>query len=167
VFLLVFWQAMTDFDDNGNRRAGPLGIRTPTPLAWINPFVAQADVLCGTESTFGGGWCSFVNGLVPSENGVIIRDGGAIPVPAPPMPGEVQDKGVAVGGQPIRGGFGENDVAAANQAFGPLRDTLWTRSVALWLGLSAVFVFLSVQAVSPTRRWHLRRPTRGPASPAP
>ena len=30
---------------------------TPTPLAWVNPFIAQADVLCGTESAFGGGWC--------------------------------------------------------------------------------------------------------------
>ena len=46
-----------------NRRPGPLGIRTPYPLAWVNPFLAQADVLCGTESTFGGGWCSVVQGL--------------------------------------------------------------------------------------------------------
>ncbi len=49
VFLLVFWQAMGSFDANGNRRPGPLGIRTPTPLAWVNPFMAQLDVLCGTE----------------------------------------------------------------------------------------------------------------------
>ena len=67
VFLLVFWQAMGAFDAFGNRRPGPLGIRTPTPLAWVNPFIAQADVLCGTESTFGGGWCGFTNGLVPSD----------------------------------------------------------------------------------------------------
>ena len=167
VFVLVFWQAMTEFDNNGNRRAGPLGIRTPTALAWINPFVAQADVLCGTESTFGGGWCSFVNGLVPAENGVVIRDGGVIPVPAPPMPGVGQDKLVGVGEPLVRGGFAANDVAAAEQAFGPERDRLWTRSVATWLLLSVVFVFLSVQAVSPTRRWHIRRPARAPTSPAP
>ncbi|HEX7346567.1 MAG TPA: ABC transporter permease, partial [Candidatus Limnocylindrales bacterium] len=46
VFLLIFWQAMGSFDANGNRRPGPLGIRTPAPLAWVNPFIAQADVMC-------------------------------------------------------------------------------------------------------------------------
>src|SRR6188508_3746608 len=88
VFLLVFWQAMGSFDNNGNRRPGPLGIRTPYPLAWINPFLAQADVLCGTESTFGGGWCQAVNSIAPSTDGVLINGGGevAVPVPAGPQP---------------------------------------------------------------------------------
>ena len=168
VFVLVFWQAITDFDENGRRRAGPLGIRAPTPLAWINPFVAQADVLCGTESSFGGGWCNFTNGLVPSENGVIIRDGGVVPVPAPPMPGAVRG-GVGIAEPALGGGVEDaggaaNDVAA--QPFGPERDRLWTRTVASWLVLTALFVFLSVQAVSPTRRWSLRREPRRPAEPA-
>ena len=57
VFVLGFWQAMASVDANGNRRPGPLGIRAPTPVAWVNPFIAQADVMCGTESRFGGGWC--------------------------------------------------------------------------------------------------------------
>jgi ABC-type transport system involved in multi-copper enzyme maturation permease subunit len=167
VFVLVFWQAMTQLDDNGNRRAGPLGIRTPTPLAWINPFVAQADVLCGTESTFGGGWCNFTNGLVPTETGVIIRDGGVVPVPAPPMPGVVRDDvGIAepaVRRAAVEGGVAPGDVVA--QAFGPERDRLWTRTVAAWLALSALFIFLSVQAVSPTRRWTFRREARPRSEP--
>jgi hypothetical protein len=167
VFLLVFWQAMGTFDGFGNRRPGPLGIRTPTPLAWINPFIAQADVLCGTESSFGGGWCGFTNGLVPSDTGVIIRDGGAIPVPAPPVPG-ITDKGFAepeimvVDGNGVERGVAPNDAVDPTQPFGPQRDTLWTKSVATWLVLSVIFIFLSVQAVSPTRRWHLRRPRRKP-----
>jgi ABC-type transport system involved in multi-copper enzyme maturation permease subunit len=175
VFLLVFWQAMGAFDAFGNRRPGPLGIRTPTPLAWINPFIAQADVLCGTESTFGGGWCGFTNGLVPSDTGVIIQDGGAIPVPAPPMPG-INDKGfaepavvvdgMAVDDTGVARRVALGDVVDPTQPFGPQRDTLWTKSVATWLVLSVVFIFLSVQAVSPTRRWHLRRPRRGPRSVA-
>ena len=40
---------------------------------------------------------SFTNGLVPSETGVIIRDGGVVPVPAPPIPGMANQGGVAVG----------------------------------------------------------------------
>jgi hypothetical protein len=148
--------------DTGERD-DPLGIRTPSPLAWVNPFVAQADVLCGTESSFGGGWCRFINSLVPAENGIIIRDGGVVPVAPPPIPG-MANRGVGVA-------VGAAEPAVVNdagiQAFGPERDRLWTRGVALWLGLSAVFIFLSVQAVSPTRRWQFRRGTRAPTEPAP
>jgi len=169
IFLLVFWQAMGSFDANGNRRPGPLGIRTPTPLAWINPFIAQADVMCGTESTFGGGWCGFVNGLVPTNDGVIFTNGGnGVPMPAP-MPA-IPEKGFAEPGiddsRLIVGGAPLNDVVDPTQPFGPQRDTLWTKSVASWLVLSVIFLFLSVQAVSPTRRWHLRRGPRAPRGPA-
>jgi ABC-type transport system involved in multi-copper enzyme maturation permease subunit len=165
VFLLIFWQAMGSFDQNGVRRPGPLGIRTPTPLAWINPFIAQADVLCGTESSFGGGWCSMVSGLVPSNEGIIFTDGGAVPRPAP-MPA-IEEKGVAEPGvvvidDGVARDMPVNDVVDPTQPFGPQRDTLWTKSVGMWLALSAIFVLLSVQAVSPTRRWHLRRPRRTP-----
>ena len=59
-----------------------------------------------------------------------------------------------------------NDVVEPAQPFGPTRDTLWTKSVASWLVLSVVFLFLSVQAVSPTRRWHLRRGARVRRGPA-
>jgi ABC-2 type transport system permease protein len=171
VFLLVFWQAMGSFDANGNRRPGPLGIRSPMPLAWVNPFMAQIDVLCGTESTFGGGWCSIVNGLVPTTDGVVFNEGGGgVPMPAP-MPVAIPEKGMmpgADGGVVIgdaAGGFAANDVAA-EQPFGAQRDTLWTKTVAMWLGLSVVFLVLSVQAVSPTRRWRIpRRSPRGSPSP--
>ncbi len=46
------------------------------------------------------------------------------------------------------------------QPFDVQRDFLWPKSVATWLILSAIFLLLSVQAVSPTRRWHLRRGPR-------
>jgi ABC-type transport system involved in multi-copper enzyme maturation permease subunit len=166
VFLLVFWQAMGSFDNNGNRRPGPLGIRTPYPLAWVNPFLAQADVLCGTESSFGGGWCQAVESLAPSANGVIINDGGAVPMP---MPVAVPESGVAPGGAVIDDGGGAAvNVAAPDQPFGVRRDTLWPKTVAMWLGMSVFFLLLSVQAVSPTRRWRIRRRgARAPESPAP
>jgi ABC-type transport system involved in multi-copper enzyme maturation permease subunit len=171
VFLLIFWQAMGSFDANGNRRPGPLGIRTPAPLAWINPFIAQADVMCNTESTVGGGWCSIVQGLAPSNDGVIINDGGGV-VPMPmPVPVAIPEKGFAPAGAAVAiddgvREFAPNDVIAPDQQpFGFRRDTLWTKSVAVWLGLSVIFILLSVQAVSPTRRWRLRRGA-APRSPA-
>src|SRR5918995_6706801 len=83
VFILIFWQAMSAFDNNGNRQSGPLGIRSPVILAYLNPFIAQADVMCGTEASFGGGWCSAVSGLAPSTDGVVFlnepTDGGLVP----------------------------------------------------------------------------------------
>ena len=39
-------------------------------------------------------------------------------------------------------------------------DTIWTKTVIGWLILSVVFLILSVQFVSPTRRWRLRRGPR-------
>ncbi len=171
VFVLIFWQAMSTFDNNGNRQAGPLGIRSPTPLAWVNPFLAQADVLCGTESTFGGGWCQGLASLVPdsTNQGVIINDrGGAVPIPMPMPagPGVIIDGKVDVGGD-INAPVLQDVVGQPVQPFGFQRDGLWTKSVVTWLVLSLVFLGLSVQAVSPTRRWRVRGRSAASRSPQP
>ncbi len=166
IFILGFWAAMARFDDQGNRVAGPFGIRTPTVLAWVNPFIAQADVLCGTEAPFGGMWCSMVSGLAPSGNGVVfVGDGGGVsepPVPAP-MPAIDDGKGVEV----VVGERIAPDIAPPQQVL-PAREALWPKSVATWLVLSVIFLLLSVQSVSPTRRWRLRRgPRVAPATEGP
>jgi ABC-type transport system involved in multi-copper enzyme maturation permease subunit len=167
VFLLFFWQAMATFDQNGVRRAGPLGIRSPEPLAWLNPFIAQADVLCGTESSFGSGWCGIVSAVAPINDGIIFT--GGPPVVAEPAVVIDQTGGEFAEDLPLRaaapppGGGVAIDPA---QQFGVQRDTLWPKSVATWLVLSVVFIFLSVQAVSPTRRWRLRRRARPSGSPS-
>ena len=169
IFVLGFWQAMGRFDEQGNRQ-GLFGIRSPAILAYLNPFVAQADVMCGTETTFGGGWCSAVNGLVPTNNPIVF--GKDVPEPIPmPAPVFIDGKGV----------IGVDDVAFAEggrampavaiepnqvQPFDVPRDELWPKSVVTWLILSAIFLFLAVQAVSPTRRWRIRRGRRmSPAAP--
>jgi hypothetical protein len=101
---------------------------------------------------------------VPTQDGVVFT-GNAVPVGPAVMPGGmpgviVDGKGVAVDqlGRPLD--------AAPVQAFGPARDRLWPRAVATWLILSAVFLALSVQLVSPTRRWRLRRPRRASTTDA-
>jgi ABC-type transport system involved in multi-copper enzyme maturation permease subunit len=160
IFVLGFWQAMGRFDDQGNRE-GLFGIRSPAILAYLNPFVAQADVMCGTETTFGGGWCSAVNSLVPTNNAIVF---GQEPVP---VPGPVFIDGKGVIGNDVafadRGGVVMNAVAvdpAQVQPFDVPRDELWPKSVFTWLVLSVIFLLLSVQAVSPTRRWRIRRGAR-------
>ncbi|HEV2950574.1 MAG TPA: ABC transporter permease subunit, partial [Actinomycetota bacterium] len=183
IIVLGFWQAIGRFDENGNRE-GLFGIRSPAILAYLNPFVAQADVMCGTESTFGGGWCGVVSGLVPSNEGIVFLE-EPMPMPMPAIDGkgvivdgvadaEVIRNGdfvaIAPGERPMRGFVVKGGVAfeagvdvAANDVIDPAqvqpfdvqRDFLWPKSVATWLILSVVFLLLSVQAVSPTRRWHL------------
>jgi ABC-2 type transport system permease protein len=186
IFVLGFWQAIGRFDENGNRE-GLFGIRSPVILAYLNPFVAQADVMCGTESTFGGGWCNIVSGLVPSNDGIIFTD-QPVTMPAPVV---MPDKGFIDGGfvndagdvVVVDGDFeaiqrkavaleAGVDVPARIaidpaqvQPFDVQRDFLWPKSVVTWLILSVVFLLLSVQAVSPTRRWHIRRRTRVTPSP--
>lgn len=160
-FVLIFWTAMGTFDNNGNRVGGLFGMRAPAVLGYMNPFIAQADVMCTTESSFGGGWCSMVDSLLPNRNGVVFVDGGAVPVPAPPVLQTIDGKEVMV--DP---GFAAEDVAP--QQVAPQRESIWVRSVITWLLLSVLFLFIAVQSVSPTRRWRPRlrrgRPDRSPSA---
>ena len=174
VFILIFWTAMGSFDNNGNRVGGMFGIRPPAILAYVNPFIAQADVMCGTEATFGGAWCSGVQTLAPTNDGIIFvenQNGGVIPggvpvaVPAPALR-QIDDSGGEALVDPNTGVFVDDGVGvdvAPGQAVLPAgRDALWPKSVLTWLILSVIFLALSVQFVSPTRRWRLRR---GPEMP--
>ena len=158
-FILVFWNDLSGFDENGNR-TGHFGIRTPVILAYMNPFIAQADVMCTTENTFGGEWCELTNGFVPTSGIVFVDGGGSEPMPPPGAP-QVDPAVDPNSGKPEPGVSGGDD-GVANQVvpFGQEREWLWPRSVATWLILSVIFTLISVQAVSPTRRWRLRR---GPA----
>jgi hypothetical protein len=64
----------------------------------------------------------------------------------------IDDKGQVIQGP-------QPDVRAVNDvaAFGVVRDSFWPRSMLTWLILTAIFLLISIQFVSPTRRWHLRR----------
>jgi len=181
IFILIFWQALAN-DDNG-RGNGPIKGSPPAIIAWINPFLAQVDVLCGTE-TSNGGFCSIESSILQDRSqGVIFQDqtGGGIIAPVPikggvPVPGggAVQLGPVDANGNPMatdeNGNFVDsqgnrfdqngNPVAPNGAPFGVARDTFWTKSVATWLVLSVLLIFGAVQFVSPTRRWRLRRGRR-------
>jgi ABC-2 type transport system permease protein len=135
-FLFIFWMVMSgwnqfappqrdgSFLDNALRRP-------PEALLYFNPFVAQVDVVCGTETGFGS-YCQII-GQITDRPAVGMFDG---------------DVGFRPGFQP--------DVMP--EQFGVPRDGYWPRSLGAWLGLSLLLLFLSVQLVSPTRRWRLRLP---------
>ena len=177
LFLLVFWQAMGT-SDNG-RGAGPIKGSPPHVLAYLNPFIAQVDVLCGTETSFGG-WCSLESGLLPDSNGVFPSAQGSDQSVTLPAPAVIGKGGVVVGNDGTvidTTGLSQEDIqtlqrklAIANGGqfavpadvvpFGPTRDALWPKSVATWSVLAVAFLLLSAQFVSPTRRWRLRRGPR-------
>lgn len=159
VFLLVFWGAMTTHDNgDGN---GPVRGSAPQEIAYLNPFLAQVDVLCGTEISLGG-WCSIESSLLPNQNGVVFVGGSDQIAPAisESVPLVNGGKGVFIT-RPADNAVG---VAADVAPFGVVRDAFWPRSVLAWLVLSVVFLLLSVQFVSPTRRWRLRRSRRVPGN---
>jgi ABC-2 type transport system permease protein len=143
-FVFFFWGEMTNWRTSGPIRANESVIeslqrRPPGALLWFNPFAAQADVICGTETGFGV-YCGYV-GMMTDRPPTGFADVRPIPV------------------DPNTGG----QVAPAVQ-FGVQRDSFWPKSMAAWLILSVILIVLSVQMVTPTRRWRLRlpRPRRRP-----
>jgi hypothetical protein len=165
LFIVLFWTTMAGIGPNqtrlGSGGLGPIKGRPPEALLWYNPFAAQYDVICGASDGYGG-WCSrladVTNGAISIGIGGGATGGSVVPgvdttvAPSVPFGGQVNIDGKAV----------VADVAPV-QPFGIRRDTFWPRSVAAWIALSTVLVLLSVQLVSPTRRWRLlsRRSARG------
>jgi len=162
VFLLAFWGAMTTHDSTDG--SGQVRGSAPQEIAYLNPFLAEVDVLCGTETSIGG-WCGIESSLLPTQNGAIfVQEGAPIIAPAAPIPAVNGGKGVFIG--PQGGAIASDGVSGAGVApFGIVRDELWPRSVVAWLALSVLFLLLSVQFVSPTRRWRLPRRRRRAAGP--
>jgi ABC-2 type transport system permease protein len=150
-FIFYFWNTMTESSGAIGRGFGPLHGRPPDALVYLNPYYAQADVICGVENGFGD-WCSQI---------AYVTDRSMFGGPFEPIPQPVPAVGTDTGSRPVI----LNDVVGA-QPFGVVRDSFWPKSAISWLVLSVVLLFASVQLVSPTRRWNprlprfLRRPRR-------
>jgi ABC-type transport system involved in multi-copper enzyme maturation permease subunit len=184
LFIIVFWQALALTPDG--RGTGPIKGPAPAPIVFLNPFLAQVDVaptdvLCASDNSLRY-YCRFRSTFILDQSGVIMVDlngnnqfvkpgqGIAVPMPAGPAPAVGIDKSVilgtvgsgqfAAGGVPIGpDGLPLQDVNITG--FGNPTEAIWPKTVVAWLILSVIFLVLSVQFVSPTRRWRLRR---GPAA---
>ena len=151
-FLWIFLSNTAETSPTGQRK------QPSEALLYLNPFVAQADVACGTESGGFGGSCSIMSGLLGAPDQVIPPD----QFPGKPVPAS----GIDVGGIGIDlsdtkgipgvvaiGKDGANANVAIARVVDPFRDRFWPRSVISFLVLATVMTLLSAQFVTPTRRW--------------
>jgi ABC-2 type transport system permease protein len=140
-FVFYFWNTMTA---GGTANIGPLRGHPPEALVYLNPYFAQADVMCGVESGFGD-WCERV-AFVSDRPGFSREIPVAQPVPQP-VPGF---------GKPVRIPA-DQGLQPDVPAFGVVADNLWPKSAIAWLVLSVILIVASVQLVTPTRRWRIPR----------
>ena len=130
-------------------------------MLYLNPFVAQVDVACGTEDGGFGDACSFMSGVLGSTNpGITPPD----LLPTKPFPGfggggeAPPGAGVDANGvlRRIPVAIEDSDAPGANALLAvgdSFRDRFWPKTVIGFLVLASVMTLLSVQFVSPTRRW--------------
>jgi hypothetical protein len=144
--------------------------RPPEALLWLNPVVAAADVVCGTDVNPYSVACQVVGSVTGTTPGTGVGVGvEPVPVPGGILPGKggAVEPGVAVDGTGWQA-FADDVVgpvglAAAEQpTTTSTRDSYWPRSAAALLVTALLLVLLAVQLVSPTRRWRIfrRRPRR-------
>lgn len=170
LFAIVFWQALSTVPDTRNSGVGTIPGSAPAPLVYLNPFLAQldvapADALCSSSNGLPY-YCRFRETFLGNQNGIVFIDGNGVingkvlPVPANVFP---VGGGIDVSGPvPVTGTGGGISVGVGGPAdvvpFGASTEAVWGKTVIAWLVLSAVFLALAIQLVSPTRRWRGRRP---------
>jgi ABC-type transport system involved in multi-copper enzyme maturation permease subunit len=124
--------------------------RPPEAILYLNPFVAEGDILCAAT----GALC--VTAVQPV----------AQPIgPAPAIVGAVPAAGGAPGVVgPATGVVGPGVQPPAPDIVVTRGGSLWPKSAIAWLLVAVILVAAAAQSVSPTRRWRL--PTRTmPAAP--
>jgi ABC-type transport system involved in multi-copper enzyme maturation permease subunit len=161
VFVYVFLAGTSEVGSNGLRK------QPSEAILYLNPFVAQADVACGTEDGFGG-TCGFMSSILGQ-----VDQNTFPPVTGPSAPVFVPGTGTGIGGGVVKGGIampvgngapavivGDGTISTNNgtdvlvpSTVDSLRDRFWPKTVIGLLVLATVMTLLSVQFVSPTRRW--------------
>ncbi|NJD27644.1 MAG: hypothetical protein FIA92_05040, partial [Chloroflexi bacterium] len=103
LFVWFFMERTAETDERTGLRPRP-----PEAILFLNPFIAQTDVACGTEPGYGG-TCGLLDGFVGSGIGE--------PVPVPPVEPSVPRDLPGVGGG-SDGGVGFDDVVEEGAVIG-------------------------------------------------
>jgi hypothetical protein len=153
--------------------------KAPEAALWLNPFVADLDMICATAPDSYHLSCDYISSVTGRPyfgTPVVTNPGIVVPFQGPaPAPGVVIDDTNDVNVNKLRKMFANGGAAecppnaecaepqpggadAAVVSFGFPRDTFWPKSAAAFVFLGVTFTLLSAQLVSPTRRFRFRRP---------
>jgi ABC-type transport system involved in multi-copper enzyme maturation permease subunit len=135
--------------------------RAPEALLWLNPFVANVDLVCTTSPNSYHEACAYLSQVTgkPYFGSGWGGWGEDLPMPGPaPVPPVDAPEGVGVARLPL---------VSSTVSFGFPRDTFWPKSAAAFGVLGLISTVLAAQLVSPTRRLRFRRPFRRAAVAAP
>jgi ABC-type transport system involved in multi-copper enzyme maturation permease subunit len=147
--------------------------RAPEALLWLNPFVADLDMVCATAPDTYHVSCEYVSSVTGRPYFGSPTNTQTFPGIKGVQPGPVRGvvvNDVNVGVSSARGScvipdangdcFDGSMINPTNQAlsFGFPRDTFWPKSATAFLVLGVVLTLLAAQLVSPTRRLRLSRP---------
>ena len=150
-----FWQvATTTSSSSTSVLVGSRG-KAPESLLWLNPFVADLDMVCATAPDSYHQSCDYISsvtrkpyfGTPPQTNPGVIPFG-------------VDDPAVLTRADcPMKIDCAAADAAISQQqlSLGFPRDTFWPKSAAAFVLLGLALTLLSAQLVSPTRRLRLPR----------
>ncbi|MDQ3492390.1 MAG: ABC transporter permease [Chloroflexota bacterium] len=144
--------------------------QAPEALLWLNPLVADMDLICITAPSGNHFTCSYISLITgrPYFGDSFGPQGG-------PAGMECRPNGECF---PVDDGFivedpGELDagvgavVAEEELELGFARDTFWPRTASTFLALGVTLTLLSTQLIAPSRRLRRRHhPERGPADDA-
>jgi ABC-type transport system involved in multi-copper enzyme maturation permease subunit len=167
-----FWQVATKPTSTSSILVSQRPGKAPEAALWLNPFVADLDMVCATAPDTYHASCDYISTVTNrpyfgSPNTVTNTPSGfgeGAPVTKPG--GVVLDNlqvqiGVAVPDCPPNARCVAPPIVGPQQevvSFGFPRDTFWPKSAAAFLVLGLTLTLVSAQLVSPTRRIRLPRP---------
>ena len=150
--LYIFWTAMNftsqfgGFDNGQQMRER----QPPEAILWLNPFVANVDLMCGTSVSEYEATCQMISAVTgrifePQAMPAIDR-GGELTCD---INGNCKEIGPGIGEIAVGIGDGPVDQGGAVQVLEPPRDTYWPRSALAFTGVGLLLTLLSSRLVSP------------------
>jgi ABC-type transport system involved in multi-copper enzyme maturation permease subunit len=163
-----FWYGVAS---GGGQFGGQVSVAKPPPqqLLWLNPIIADIDLVCGTATDGYADTCAIVGWVTNRPYfGSFSNSSGVDPGFGVDLPGGVALPGCRGDDCPPERPVGQ--VAPVVDAFAFPRDSFWPRTALAYSGLGLVLTLLAAQLVTPSRRLRILRPMawrrRGRAAPA-
>ncbi|CAN5721185.1 hypothetical protein BH23CHL7_BH23CHL7_08760 [soil metagenome] len=158
-----FLVVVTQSQPTGNVIVAQQRHKSPEALLWLNPFVADLDLVCATSPGSYHITCSYMSMVTgrpyfgsqfQNSGGFDVEDprgnGGFEGFPQPGCPPGARCDFAMPVIQP----------ATTSTSFGFPRDTFWPKNALAFTVVGVLATLLAAQLVAPTRRLSLRRPFR-------